>query len=75
MQVDIFSIKTIKSPSLTQPYLSQLTSCKSTKYNLYLVTSLATVVTDPDLYRFLTFQIPSHMSFSFTQFVKRFRPK
>jgi hypothetical protein len=41
--------------------LSQLTSCLRTKYNLYLPHSLATVESDPDLYRLLTFHLPNLM--------------
>jgi hypothetical protein len=41
------------------PPLSQLTSCTSSKSNLYLANSLATVVSEPALYRLLTFQVPN----------------
>jgi len=41
------------------PPLSHLTSCTSTKSNLYLANSLATVVSDPDVQRLITFQVPN----------------
>ena len=47
---------------LTVPPLSHLTSCTPTKSNLYLANSLATVVSEPDLYWLRTFQIPNLMS-------------
>ena len=42
--------------------LSHLTSCTPTKYNLYLANSLAAVVSEPALYRLLTFHAPNLMS-------------
>lgn len=54
-----FSIEKIKSLSLTMPPLSYPVSCMSTTSNLYLAYSLATAVSDADLYRFLTFNIPN----------------
>ena len=44
------------------PYFSHLTTCTPTKSNLYLTNSLATAISDPVLYRLLTFQVPSNMS-------------
>ena len=42
--------------------LSYLTSCTPTKSNLYLANSLVTVVSEPALYRLLTFHVPKTMS-------------
>jgi len=42
--------------------VSHLTSRTLTKSNLYLANSLATVVTDPDLYRLLTFHVANLMT-------------
>ena len=42
--------------------LPHLTSCTRTKCNLNLSNSLATVESDPDLYRLLTFHVPNLMS-------------
>jgi hypothetical protein len=39
------------------PPLSHLTSCKPIKTNQYLVNSLATVLSEPDLYRLLMFHM------------------
>ena len=44
------------------PPLSYLTSCTPTKPNLHLANSLSTVVSEPDLYTLLTFQVPNLMS-------------
>jgi hypothetical protein len=41
------------------PPLSQLTSCTPTKYNLCLANSLAAAISEPALYRLLTFQVPN----------------
>jgi len=63
--IDDFSFffhKKIHSPALKVPPLSHLTSSTHTKCNLYLVTSLATIVSDPDLYRILKFYVPNLMS-------------
>jgi len=54
-----FSIEKIQSPALTVPPFSHLTTCTPTNSNLYLAYSLVTVVSEPDLYRFLTFQVPN----------------
>jgi hypothetical protein len=48
-----FSIKKLKSPVLTVPPLSHLTSCTPTKSNFYLANSLAAALREPDLYRLL----------------------
>jgi len=42
--------------------MSHLTSSKATKSDLYLASSLATVVSDPDLHRLLTLHVPNLMS-------------
>ena len=42
--------------------MSHLTSCTSTKSNLYLANSLAAAVSEPALYRLLTFHVPNKMS-------------
>jgi hypothetical protein len=42
--------------------VSHLTLCTPTKSNLHLPKSLAAVVTEPDLYRLLTFHVPDFMS-------------
>ena len=47
---------------LTVPPLSHLISCTPTQSNLYLAISLATVVSEPDLYRLYTFHAPNLMS-------------
>jgi len=46
------------------PHLTHLIfcTCTPTKSNLYLANSLATVVSEPELYRFSTFQVPNLMS-------------
>ena len=41
------------------PPLSHLTSGTPTKSNLYLVNSLAAAVSEPALYRLLTFKVPN----------------
>ena len=50
------------NPLFLQCLLSDMTSCTPTKSNLYLVNSLATVVSDPDLHMFLAFHLPNIMS-------------
>ena len=42
--------------------LSHVTSWKTTKVNLFPATSLPTAITDPELCRLLTFQMPTHKS-------------
>jgi hypothetical protein len=42
--------------------LSHLTSCTPTKSSLYLANSPTTVISDPDLYRLLTFHVPNIIS-------------
>jgi len=46
------------------PPFSHLTSCTPTKSNLYLANSLDTVISDPALYRILTFHVPKLMYLS-----------
>jgi hypothetical protein len=41
---------------------SHLTSCTPTKYNLYLDSSLETVIREPTLYKLLIFHVPNIMS-------------
>jgi hypothetical protein len=41
------------------PPLSHPTSCTTAKYNLYLAHSLVAAVSEPALYRLLTFQVPN----------------
>ena len=45
------------------PSLPHLTSCTSTKSNLYLTNSQAAAVNEPALYRLLIFQVPNLLSF------------
>ena len=44
------------------PPLTQLNSCTPTKSILYLANSLAAAVSEPALYRLLTFHVPNKMS-------------
>jgi len=44
------------------PSLFRLTSCTPTKSNLYLANFLAAAVSEPALYRLLTFHVPNLMS-------------
>jgi hypothetical protein len=44
------------------PLNSHLTSCTPTKSNLYLDSSLETVIREPALYKLLTFHVPNLMS-------------
>jgi hypothetical protein len=58
-----FSIeKKIIMPALTVPRLSHLTSYTPTKSNSYLANSLAADLSEPVLYRLLTFQVPNLIS-------------
>ena len=57
-----FSIEKIPSHALTVPPLSHLTSSTPTKSNMYLGNSLATVASEPDLCRPLTFHVPNLLS-------------
>ena len=50
------------NPPLLEPPLSHMTSCTPTKPNSYFAIYLATVVSEPDLYRLLTFHVPFVMS-------------
>jgi len=52
----------IEIPCSYNAPLSNLTSCTPTKSHLYLANSLATVVSEPHLYRFLSFHAPNLMS-------------
>jgi len=47
--------------ALTVRFLCHLTSCTPNKSNMYLANSMATVESDPDLCRFLTFQVQNLM--------------
>ena len=47
---------------LTLPRYPTKISCTPTISNLYLATSLAAVLNDPDLQRLLTFHVPNLMS-------------
>ena len=49
---------------LTVPSLSHLTSCTPTNSNLFLANSLASAVSEPTLYRLLTFHVPKKCPFS-----------
>jgi hypothetical protein len=57
-----FSLKNVYSPAGTVPLPSYLTSCTPTKSNLYLDSSLETVVREPGLYKLLMFHVPNLMS-------------
>ena len=59
-----FSIEKIKIPALTVSHYSHITSCTPTKSNLYLANLLYATVSEPALYRLLTFQVPNLMSLS-----------
>jgi hypothetical protein len=52
-------------PLPEDPSLSHLTSCTPTKYNLYLANSLATAISEPAIYRLLTFHHSPHYIFYF----------
>ena len=57
------SIEKIIIPVLTLSPLTYLTYCTPTKCNLYFANSLAVAaVSEPALYRLLTFQVPNLMS-------------
>jgi len=56
-----FPYKKLWPPGLTVPPLSHLI-CTPTNSILYLANSLAAAVTEPALYRLLTFQVPNLMS-------------
>jgi hypothetical protein len=49
----------VYSPAGTVPLPSHLTSCTPTKSNLYLDSSLETVVREPALYKLLIFHVPN----------------
>jgi hypothetical protein len=50
------------SPAGSVPLPSHLTSCPPTKFNLYLDSSLETVIRVPALYKILMFHVPNLMS-------------
>jgi hypothetical protein len=56
------------------PPLSHLTSCTTTKSNLYLANSLAVAVMEHDLYRLLTFQVQFHIPFPLLRSYQRIIP-
>jgi hypothetical protein len=56
------SIQNVHSPAGTGPLPSHLTSCTPTKSNLYLDSSLETVIREPTLYKLLIFHVPNLMS-------------
>jgi len=58
----VLSHRTYVIPALTMFPLSHLTFCTPTKSNFYLAKSLAAVVSEPDLYRLLTFHVSDFMS-------------
>jgi len=60
----IFHRKQVKYPALAMSPLSHLTSCTPTIYSLRFTSSLATVISDPDLYKLLAFQEPKIIFFS-----------
>jgi hypothetical protein len=62
INVASFSIEKILFPALTVPPLSHLTSCTHNKSNVHLANSLSTTVSERELYRLLTIQIPNLMS-------------
>jgi hypothetical protein len=59
----LFHKKKLWTPALTVPASSHLISHTLTKCNLYFANSLAIVVSEPDLYRLLTYQGPNMDSF------------
>jgi hypothetical protein len=67
----------IQFPALTVPSLSHLTSCTPTKYHSYLANSPVSAVSEPALYRLLTFQVQNLSSLSVADAVpeEQFRPK
>ena len=52
----------LKFITLAVPPLSHLNSCAPIKSNLFLATSLTTVVANPDLYRLFTFHVSNIIS-------------
>lgn len=62
MIFELFFIEKIKSHVLTVPSFTHTFSCIHTKTNLYLVNSLAAVVSDPNLCRLQIFNLPKLMS-------------
>jgi hypothetical protein len=60
-----FSQKNVYSPAGSVPPPPHLTSCTPSKSNLYFETSSATVLSEPALYRLLTFDVPNLISIFF----------
>jgi hypothetical protein len=56
------------------PSLFHLTFCTPTESNLYLSNSLATVVSETDLYRPLTFRVPNCVHFPLLRLYQRISP-
>jgi hypothetical protein len=56
------SIENVYSPAGSVPPVSHLTSCIPTKSNLYFDIYFATVMSEPALYRLLTFHMPNLIS-------------
>jgi hypothetical protein len=54
--------KNVYSHTGSVPLPSHLTSCTPTKSNLYLASSLETVIGEPVLYKLLTFHVPNLIS-------------
>jgi len=64
MVVVLFSmVQNIIPCSYSSPFVPANTSCTPNKCYLFLANSLATVVSEPDLFRLLTFHVPNFMSF------------
>jgi hypothetical protein len=67
----------VYSPAGSVPPPSHLTSYTSTRSNLYLASSLETVIMEPALYKLLTFHNPNLISIFFPllgSFIQRIRP-
>jgi len=58
----LFHIKNYNPLFVLCPLFPHFTSCTPTKSNLYLANSLAAAVSEPALYRLLTFHVPNLMS-------------
>jgi hypothetical protein len=56
------SAENVYSPAGKVPLPSYLTSCAPTKSNLYLDSSLETVIWEPTLYKLLIFHVPNLLS-------------
>jgi len=57
-----FPVEKLQSPALSVSPFSHLTSCTPTKSYLYLANSLAAAVSEPALYRLLTFHLQNLVS-------------